>query len=91
MGIFKRLFGGIVGPKQKMKVLLVGLDNSGKSTVLNVMKPKKASMETVPTVGFVEETFTKNAVQFSAVDMSGQGEFGSYLSAIFQCFVSDFL
>ena len=71
MGIFKRLFGGA---KAKMKILFVGLDNSGKTTVMQVMKPKKASLETVPTVGFVEETFTKNSIQFSAVDMSGQGE-----------------
>ena len=71
MGIFKRLFGGF--QKSKMKILFVGLDNSGKTTVMQVMKPKKASLETVPTVGFVEETFTKNSIQFSAVDMSGQG------------------
>lgn len=58
-----------------MRILIVGLDNSGKTTILNYMKPKKASMETVPTVGFSVEEFTKNNIQFSAFDMSGQGKY----------------
>ena len=29
MGIFKRLFGGFFGSTTKMKILVVGLDNSG--------------------------------------------------------------
>jgi len=74
MGIFKRLFGGVF-TQEKIKVLLVGLDNGGKTTILNVMKPKKASLNTVPTVGFTEETFSKNGIQFSAIDMSGQGKY----------------
>jgi len=74
MGIFKRLFAGVF-PNVKIKVLLIGLDNSGKTTILNQMKPKKASLNTVPTVGFTEENFIKNGIQFSAVDMSGQGKY----------------
>lgn len=72
MGIFSRLFGFSA---EKIKFLIVGLDNSGKTTIINVMKPKKQSLNTVPTVGFTEETFTKNGIQFSAVDMSGQGKY----------------
>eukprot|EP00392_Amoebophrya_sp_AT5.2_P014261 g14408.t1 len=74
MGFFQRLFGSLF-EGTKVKLLLVGLDNSGKTTILNIMKPKKSSMNTVPTVGYSEEVFTKNGVQFSAVDMSGQGKY----------------
>lgn len=73
MGIFKRLFGKF--RKQKIRLLVLGLDNSGKTTILNFMKPKKAVIETVPTVGYAVEEFTKNNIQFSAFDMSGQGKY----------------
>eukprot|EP00397_Hematodinium_sp_SG-2012_P054956 GEMP01066688.1.p1 GENE.GEMP01066688.1~~GEMP01066688.1.p1 ORF type:complete len:182 (+),score=37.67 GEMP01066688.1:256-801(+) len=73
MGIFKRLFARF--KKEKMRILVVGLDNSGKTTMLNYLKPKKATLETVPTVGFSVEEFTKNNIQFSAFDMSGQGRY----------------
>ncbi|CAK9061401.1 unnamed protein product [Durusdinium trenchii] len=74
MGIFKRLFGGF-GSKKKVRIVVVGLDNSGKTTVLNALKPKKASLETVPTVGFSTEEFQKHGVNFSAIDMSGQSRY----------------
>jgi len=74
MGIFKRLFGGF-GAKKKVRIVVVGLDNSGKTTVLNALKPKKASLETVPTVGFSTEEFQKHGVNFCAFDMSGQSRY----------------
>eukprot|EP00450_Noctiluca_scintillans_P023125 CAMPEP_0194529746 /NCGR_PEP_ID=MMETSP0253-20130528/66530_1 /TAXON_ID=2966 /ORGANISM="Noctiluca scintillans" /LENGTH=185 /DNA_ID=CAMNT_0039374905 /DNA_START=32 /DNA_END=589 /DNA_ORIENTATION=- len=74
MGIFKRLFHGLPA-KKKVRIIVVGLDNSGKSTVLNCLKPKKASLETVPTVGFATEEFQKYGVTFSFFDMSGQSRY----------------
>mmetsp|Transcript_129441 Transcript_129441/g.224762 ORF Transcript_129441/g.224762 Transcript_129441/m.224762 type:complete len:186 (-) Transcript_129441:157-714(-) len=74
MGIFKRLFGSLV-EKRKVRIVVVGLDNSGKTTVLNALKPKKASLETVPTVGFATEEFQKHGVNFCAFDMSGQSRY----------------
>ena len=32
--------GGSLG-KKKSKIIIVGLDNSGKSTMINLLKPKK--------------------------------------------------
>lgn len=32
--------GGSIG-KKKSKIIIVGLDNSGKSTMINLLKPKK--------------------------------------------------
>eukprot|EP00928_Gymnodinium_smaydae_P062992 TRINITY_DN46700_c0_g1_i1.p1 TRINITY_DN46700_c0_g1~~TRINITY_DN46700_c0_g1_i1.p1 ORF type:complete len:215 (+),score=59.14 TRINITY_DN46700_c0_g1_i1:92-646(+) len=74
MGLFKRLFGGMAAKKQ-VRIVVVGLDNSGKTTVLNCLKPKKASLETVPTVGFAMEEFAKHGVNFCAFDMSGQSRY----------------
>jgi len=76
MGIFKRLFGGFF-QKTKVKMVVVGLENSGKTTILNYLKPGKAkmSLETVPTIGVSTEEFQKNGVNFVAFDMSGQGRY----------------
>mmetsp|Transcript_116594 Transcript_116594/g.363081 ORF Transcript_116594/g.363081 Transcript_116594/m.363081 type:complete len:185 (+) Transcript_116594:87-641(+) len=74
MGLFKRLFGSF-GVKKKVRIVVVGLDNSGKTTILNCLKPKKASLETVPTVGFSTEEFQKHGVNFCAFDMSGQSRY----------------
>lgn len=30
-----------LGTKRKMKIIVVGLDNSGKTTIINSIKPKK--------------------------------------------------
>jgi GTPase SAR1 family protein len=35
--------GGSFG-KKKSKIIIVGLDNSGKSTMINMLKPKKVSL-----------------------------------------------
>lgn len=35
--------GGSIG-KKKSKIIIVGLDNSGKSTMINLLKPKKVRM-----------------------------------------------
>merc|ERR1719443_131763 len=60
MGIFKRLFGGIRA-KKKVRIVVVGLDHSGKTTVL--------------TVGFTTEEFQKHGINFTAFDMSGQSRY----------------
>merc|ERR1712039_668251 len=67
--------GGGLATKKKCRIVVVGLDNSGKTTVLNSLKPKKASLETVPTVGFATEEFQKHGVNFCAFDMSGQSRY----------------
>ena len=76
MGHFKMLFGSIGGTKEKNRILVVGLDNSGKSTIISYLKPKKAVQpEIVPTVGFQVEEFSKNGLAFTVFDMSGQGRY----------------
>ena len=76
--------GGSLG-KKKSKIIIVGLDNSGKSTMINLLKPKKvgylywplifanqyAEIEIAATVGFKVETFSKSKIDFTVFDMSG--------------------
>uniref|UniRef100_A0A7S4BDB3 ADP-ribosylation factor-like protein 6 n=1 Tax=Chrysotila carterae TaxID=13221 RepID=A0A7S4BDB3_CHRCT len=78
MGIFKK-FSSLFSTTNKpggARILCVGLDNSGKSTIINYLKPKKAAAaEVVPTVGFTVDTFSKNGITFTVFDMSGQGRY----------------
>lgn len=50
---------------------------SGKTTLINWLKPKKNAMfqEVTPTVGFNVEMFTKNNINFTIFDMSGQSNY----------------
>lgn len=61
--------------KQEAKILVIGLDNSGKSTLIHHLKPKTTTatpFEVTPTVGFQIEEFKKNNINFTVFDMSGQ-------------------
>jgi len=72
MGFFKRMFEGLFGGKQKCSILIVGLDDAGKTTIMNQIMPKKHQyQEVVPTVGFKVEQFQKNNIEFTMFDMSG--------------------
>merc|ERR1712060_104778 len=63
---------------KKSQIIIVGLDNSGKSTMINYLKPQKyQQQELAATVGFQVETFHKNKINFTAFDMSGQGKYRS--------------
>ncbi len=66
---------GIGGSKKKQsKVLVVGLDGSGKSTLINNLKPENKKVnETFATVGFSVEklAWTAGNVDFTMYDMSG--------------------
>ena len=80
--------GGSFG-KKKSKIIIVGLDNSGKSTMINRLKPKKvrkihvlnkiqyAEVDIAATVGFKVETFSKHKIDFTVFDMSGQSKYRS--------------
>ena len=58
MGLLDKLTNILGIRKKECNVLVVGLDNSGKSTVLNHFKPEETkNTEIVPTVGFNVEKF----------------------------------
>ena len=69
--------GGAFG-KKKAKIIIVGLDNSGKTTLINYLKPPKEHIaEVTPTVGFKVESFKQEKINFTWFDMSGQGIYRS--------------
>ena len=54
------------------KLLLIGLDNSGKTTILSrLMSPSDPRKDITPTIGFKKEKFSRNGVTFEVFDMSG--------------------
>lgn len=61
------------------KLLLVGLDNSGKTTILSrIIDLDKLDTEITPTVGFKKSTFTREGIDFEVYDMSGQSKYRSF-------------
>eukprot|EP01031_Cornospumella_fuschlensis_P047040 gene47040-57603_t len=74
MDLFELIASAFGMRKKQARILVVGLDNSGKTTLIHHIKPKKAStLEVTPTVGFQVEEFAKNNINFTIYDMSGQG------------------
>ena len=55
----------------KKKILLIGLDNSGKTTILNFVKSKKF-IETEPTIGLNIETIRIKNFEFLIFDVGGR-------------------
>eukprot|EP00939_MAST-03C_sp_MAST-3C-sp1_P002417 g2417.t1 len=74
-GIAKKL--GLL--REKASVIVVGLDNSGKTTLLNFLKPETrgAVNEVTPTIGFTLERFRRGKLDFTCFDMSGQSKYRS--------------
>lgn len=58
MGLFDKLAKVLGMKKVQVNILVVGLNNAGKSTIVSHFKnPEVTSMITVPTVGFSIEQF----------------------------------
>ena len=44
MGLFKKLASAFGWLKHEVRILVIGLDNSGKTTLVNIIKPKKVCL-----------------------------------------------
>ncbi|KAJ7320401.1 hypothetical protein JRQ81_019912, partial [Phrynocephalus forsythii] len=76
MGLFDKLAGWLGLKKKEVHVLCLGLDNSGKTTIINKLKPSNAqTQDIVPTIGFTIEKFKTSSLSFTVFDMSGQGRY----------------
>ncbi|XP_044743381.1 ADP-ribosylation factor-like protein 6 isoform X1 [Chrysoperla carnea] len=76
MGLFGKLAHFLGLKKREVHVLVIGLNNSGKSTVVNHFKSEEDRVtEIVPTVGFNVEKFQNQNLGFTAFDMSGHGRY----------------
>jgi len=63
--------------KQEMELTLVGLQNSGKTTLVNVIASGGFSEDMIPTVGFNMRKVTKGKVTIKLWDLGGQPRFRS--------------
>jgi ATPase subunit of ABC transporter with duplicated ATPase domains len=61
---------------KKLEVVLVGLENSGKTTLLNVLAQGRA-VETCPTIGLNVKLVRKGGVQMKCWDIGGQAQYRS--------------
>ena len=54
MGLWDRLVNWLKGLfwKQELEISIVGLQNAGKSTFVNVLATAQFDEETIPTIGF---------------------------------------
>lgn len=85
MPLFTQLLNFLGIRKREVNVLVVGLDNSGKTTVMNHFKPRNLKVqEIVPTVGFNVEKFDLKNLKITAFDMSGQGRYRSLWEHYYQ-------
>ncbi|KAJ0057913.1 hypothetical protein NL108_003060 [Boleophthalmus pectinirostris] len=64
--LFKNLFG-----KKEMRILMVGLDAAGKTTILYKLKLGEI-VTTIPTIGFNVETVEYKNISFTVWDVGGQ-------------------
>ena len=63
---FRKLFGN-----QDVRILMVGLDNAGKTTILYQLRLHEV-ISTVPTIGFNVETVVFKNISFTVWDIGGQ-------------------
>merc|ERR1712188_230185 len=71
MGLtFTKLFAKL-GYKKQMRILMVGLDAAGKTTILYKLKLGEV-VTTIPTIGFNVETVEYKNISFTVWDVGGQ-------------------
>lgn len=67
---FSRVLSKLIGSRE-MKILMLGLDNAGKTTILYKLKLNKIRT-CAPTVGFNVETVNFRNIKFNMWDVGGQ-------------------
>ena len=69
--IFRKMFDALTDSKEARKILILGLDGAGKTTIMYKLKFDE-TVSSVPTIGFnVEELRYKN-LKFNCWDIGGQ-------------------
>ena len=71
MGIFfSQIFNSLFGTKE-CRILILGLDNAGKTTILYKLQGPD-EVQTIPTIGFEVETLMYKNIKFQVWDLGGQ-------------------
>lgn len=61
--------------KQELELSIVGLQNAGKTTLVNTISTGKFEEDTIPTIGFNHRTIKKGKVSLKLWDVGGQARF----------------
>ncbi|KAI9721105.1 MAG: hypothetical protein M1812_002586 [Candelaria pacifica] len=88
-GSVSRILSGLLWTKKEIRILILGLDNAGKTTLLYRLKvgPFTASqystaigevVTTIPTIGFNVESVTYQNLNFNVWDLGGQTSIRPY-------------
>ena len=67
---FSKLWDSLFDIKN-VRIIMIGLDDAGKTTILNVLKIGETT-ETIPTIGFNVETLDYKGLNFTVWDVGGQ-------------------
>jgi len=77
MGVGMSWFSNLVWPKKEIRILVLGLDNAGKTTLLYRLKIGEV-VTTIPTIGFNVESVTYKNLNFNVWDLGGQTSIRPY-------------
>ncbi len=75
--VLSSLWSSLFGTSE-VRVLILGLDSAGKSTVLYKLHSPDAVVHTVPTIGFNVETLHYQNLKFQVWDLGGQTNIRTY-------------
>ncbi|KAK4902711.1 Arf GTPase arl1 [Elasticomyces elasticus] len=77
MGGFVSTFSKLIWSKKEIRILILGLDNAGKTTLLYRLKIGEV-VTTIPTIGFNVESVTYKNLAFNVWDLGGQTSIRPY-------------
>lgn len=77
MAFFKKIIDWVSSFfwSRELELSIVGLQNAGKSTLVNTLSTGKFEEDTIPTIGFNYRTMKKGKVQIKLWDLGGQARF----------------
>jgi ADP-ribosylation factor-like protein 1 len=82
MGGTLSLFSKLIWSKKEIRILILGLDNAGKTTLLYRLKIGEV-VTTIPTIGFNVESVTYKNLNFNVWDLGGQTSIRPYWRCYF--------
>mmetsp|Transcript_8455 Transcript_8455/g.21350 ORF Transcript_8455/g.21350 Transcript_8455/m.21350 type:complete len:184 (+) Transcript_8455:218-769(+) len=72
-GKLGKLFAAFSSKGKEQRIVMLGLDNGGKTTILYKLKMGEV-VQTTPTIGFNVETVSRKNITFSVWDVGGQDQ-----------------
>ena len=84
MGGTLSMFSKLLWAKKEIRILILGLDNAGKTTLLYRLKIGEV-VTTIPTIGFNVESVTYKNLNFNVWDLGGQTSIRPY----WRCYYSN--